>query len=133
MSEMTAFTELKLPKIKSKREKFENDRILMRQLLANIERNRTNIRKNLLEGDSSLSHARRMAVSSIKERIDEQARMLEEEEQKLKDQCDYYRRKEERLRTIKQKLEILGKDESMIEEQRDGLIREAQLDYDKFL
>ena len=75
--------------MKAKREKVENDRVIMRQLLANIERNRMKIRKDLLEAKGSeLSHVRRLAISSIKERIDEQARMLEDEETKLKDQCD---------------------------------------------
>lgn len=56
----------------------------MRQLLANIERNRMKIRKDLLE-QTDLPHSRRIAISSIKDRIDDQARDLEQEETKLKD------------------------------------------------
>jgi hypothetical protein len=70
LTEIQAFIELKLPKIKAKREKAETDRVLMRQLLANIERNRIKIRKELLE-QTDLPHSRRLAISSIKDRIDE--------------------------------------------------------------
>jgi hypothetical protein len=47
------------------------------------------------------SISRRAGVESIKERVDEQAQMLEEEEAKLKERCDYYRRKEDKLRVMK--------------------------------
>ena len=72
LSEILAFIELKLPSIKSKREKFENDRVIMRQLVSNIERNRMKIRKELLEakGVDQLSQIRRLSIQSIKERID---------------------------------------------------------------
>lgn len=60
------------------------------------------IRKELLDSNGDmLSHTRRIAITSIKERIDEQAHLLEVEESKLKEQCDYQRRKEDRLRVIK--------------------------------
>ena len=49
LSEISAFIEIKLPKAKAKRQKFENDRVIMRQLVSNIERNRMMIRKDLLE------------------------------------------------------------------------------------
>ena len=81
MPEIMAFIGLKLPKVKAKREKAENDRVIMKQLLANIDRNRVLIRMELLDTKSGeLSHGRRLAVSSIKGRIDEQARHLETEE-----------------------------------------------------
>lgn len=72
LSEILAFIELKLPSIKAKREKFENDRVIMRQLVSNIERNRMKIRKELLEakGVDQLSQSRRLSIQSIKERID---------------------------------------------------------------
>lgn len=102
LTEILAFVEIKLPKIKAKKDKVENDRVIMRQLIANIDRNRMKIRKELLEskGDT-LSHSRRIAITSIKERIDEQAHLLEIEESRLKESCDYYRRKEDKLRVIK--------------------------------
>ncbi len=77
-----------MPKVKHKREKYENDRIILRQLLSNIERNRMRIRKDLLEPSkdehnvniSSLSHSRKIAIKSIKEKIDDQAKVIEDEE-----------------------------------------------------
>lgn len=102
----------------------------MRQLLANIERNRMKIRKDLLE-QTDLPHSRRIAISSIKDRIDDQARDLEQEETKLKDQCDLYRRKEDKLRVIKQKSDLLEKSQNQNE--REGLLKEMQTDYHKYL
>jgi hypothetical protein len=142
MSEIQAFVELKLPKVKTKREKMENDRVIMRQLIANIDRNRMKIRKELLDsgsvGGDMLSHSRRIVITSIKDRIDEQAHLLEIEESRLKEQCDYYRRKEDRLRVMRQKLDILDReaftDSEIIEEdRRDGLVKELQADYEKYL
>lgn len=53
----------------------------------------------------------------------------------MKDQCDYYRRKEERLRVIKQKIDLIEgeRDQTTSEEQRDALRREAQNDYEKYV
>ena len=103
----------------------------MRQLLANIERNRIKIRKELLE-QTDLPHSRRLAISSIKDRIDEQARDLEQEETRLKDLCDMYRRKEDKLRIIKHKSDLLNKSQYNPSE-RDGLLKEMQNDYHKYL
>ena len=61
--------ELKLPKLKSKREKHENDRVLVRQLVANVERNRVKIRTELNEIKDSTT--RRAGIGAIKQRIDE--------------------------------------------------------------
>jgi len=109
LSQIEAFVELKLPKAKGKRDKYEGDRVLMRQLVANIDRNRMKIRKELLDtrGADQLSHGRRVAIASVKERIDEQARLLEQEERVLKERGDYYRRKEDRLRIMRQKIDIV--------------------------
>ena len=81
---------------------------------------------------TDLPHARRLAISSIKDRIDEQARDLEQEETRLKDLCDVYRRKEDKLRVIKHKSDLLEKGENSTNE-RDGLLREMQNDYHKYL
>lgn len=102
----------------------------MRQLLANIERNRMKIRKELLESND-LPHSRRLAISAIKDRIDEQARDLEQEEARLKETCDHQRRKEDKIRVIKHKVELLEKSEN--DHERDGLIRDIQSDYHKYL
>jgi|LauGreDrversion4_2_1035121.scaffolds.fasta_scaffold67213_1 hypothetical protein len=97
------------------------------------------IRKDLLEtrGADQLSHGRRVAIASIKERIDDQARLLEQEERVLKEKGDYYRRKEDRLRILRQKLDIIkGQDklgEDISDDQREGLIKEVQVDFDKYL
>lgn len=103
------------------------------------------IRKDLLEPSNdehnvnipSLSHSRKIAIKSIKEKIDDQAKVIEDEETQLKEKCDYYRRKEEKLRIMKQKIDIIeGKDrfeEDIEEDRRDGLIRDLQIDYDKYL
>ena len=88
------------------------------------------IRKELLESND-LPHSRRLAISSIKDRIDEQARDLEQEESRLKEACDVYRRKEDKLRIIKHKVELLEKSEN--ENEREGLVRELQNDYHKYL
>ena len=77
-----------------------------------------------------------MAIASVKERIDEQARLLEQEERVLKERGDYYRRKEDRLRVMRQKLDIVkGEDKlgEVSEEQRDALIKELQVDFDKYM
>ena len=64
--------------------------------------------------------------------------MLEEEEKLMKDKCDYYRRKEEKLRQLKQKLDIIGgrdkyEEEPEDTERRDTLLIHIQVDYDKYL
>lgn len=105
ISEIKALLDLDLPKAKHKREKYENDRVLMRQLLSNIERNRVKLRKEYFEADT-LSNQRKLAIQGLKEKVDDQARILQEEEQALKDKCDYYRRKEDKLRVIKSKVNM---------------------------
>jgi len=69
LGEIELFIDLELPKIIKKREKHDNDRILMKQLLSNIERNRAKIRYEIFEADS-LSHPRKLAISGIKEKLD---------------------------------------------------------------
>ena len=135
LSEIEAYLEIHLPKIKHKREKYEEDRLLLRQLLANIERNRMQMRKEI---SSLSSHSRKIVVQSIKEKIDEQAMMLEQEEKQLKDKCDYYRRKEEKLRVIWQKVELISgrdkfEDAPEDTERRDNLLLDIQVEYEKYL
>ena len=77
---------------------------------------------------SEFSLNRRVAIQSIKEKLDDQAKILNEEEKELKDKCDYYRRKEDMLRTLKQKLEMYENDQTS-----DTLLKEIQIDYNKFL
>lgn len=54
----------------------------------------------------------------------------------LKERGDYYRRKEDRLRVMRQKLDIVkGEDKlgEVSEDQRDALIKELQVDFDKYM
>ena len=54
---------------KETKEKLDNERVLIKQLLANIERNRVKWRKDVFEGDS-LSTGRKVALHAVKDRID---------------------------------------------------------------
>lgn len=89
----------------------------------------------MLDTTSDLSHSRRLAITSIKERIDQQADTLVSEENKLKDQCDYYRRKEDKLRVIKQKVDIIEGHSKFDDGQnhKDALMKEVQADYGKYI
>ncbi len=134
LGEIELFIDLELPKIIKKREKHDNDRILMKQLLSNIERNRAKIRYEIFEADS-LSHPRKLAISGIKEKLDQQGRALSDELSKTKEKTEFYRRKEERLRQMKRKLEEvkMQEQEEGGEERRAELVEEVQIDYDKYL
>lgn len=55
VEEIRTMLESELPKIKHKREKYDNERALIRSLLCNIERNRTKLRKEYFDA-SNLSH-----------------------------------------------------------------------------
>ena len=72
-----------------------------------------------------------MALSSIKDKLDDQARILGKEESDLKEKCDFFRRKEDLLRKMKQKVEILEKNKG--DEKEDFLLKDVQVDYDKYL
>ena len=78
----------------------------------------------------------KIGIESMKEKLDEQSRILEEEESSLKEQWDYYRRSEDKLRTMKQKIDIIqGKNrfEDADDTMRNALMSELQIDYDKYL
>lgn len=51
----------------------------------------------------------------------------------MKDKCDYYRRKEDKLRMMKQKIDIVTKIEDDESDQRDAHLKDLQVDYDKYL
>ncbi|CDW91648.1 ww domain containing protein [Stylonychia lemnae] len=137
LSEIETFVEINLPQVKAKREKHDQDRVILRQLIANVERNRMKLRKDILGTNSSLSHTRRIAVQSVKDKIDEQAHILEDEESQIKDKADFYRRKEEKLRTIKQKIDMIrGEDKydsDLDDDRKEVLMKDVQIDYDKYL
>ena len=57
----------------------------------------------------------------------------------MKEKCDYYRRKEDKLRVIKQKMDIINGEDRFASEgaqeehARDALIKEVQADYDRYI
>ena len=69
IEEMLTQVEFDLPMKKETKEKLDNERVLIKQLLANIERNRVKWRKDVFEGDS-LSTGRKVALHAVKDRID---------------------------------------------------------------
>lgn len=79
---------------------------MIKQLLANIERNRVKWRKEIFDAES-LSIQRRMALQSVKDKLDKQAIQLEEEQADLKEKCSKLRRQEECLKPLKTELEKL--------------------------
>ncbi len=66
---MMTQVEFDLPVQIEQKEKFDNERVLLKQLLANIEKNRVKWRKDVFEGDS-LSLSRKVALQGVKDRID---------------------------------------------------------------
>ena len=61
---------------------------MIKQLLSNIERNRVKWRKDVFESDS-LSLGRKMAMQGVKDKIDQQAQVLQEEEIEIKEKVNY--------------------------------------------
>ena len=151
LEEIETFLEINLPALKAKREKYEQDRVLLRQLLANIDRNRMKLRQELLSGKSAdaLSSTHKVVIQSVKDKIDEQAVVLDQEEQQIKEKYDKYRIREESLRMLNQKLKMLRGDKEEVkigldeeidreleefeQERRAGLMKELQRDYHKYL
>jgi len=74
--------------------------------MANIERNRMKLRKDLA---SELSYESRVVIKSIQEKLDSQAMVIGNEEKEAKAKSDELRRKEDKLRIIHQKLQMIRK------------------------
>lgn len=110
--------------------KLENERVMLKQLLANIERNRIKWRKDIFEGDS-LSLGRKIAISGIKDRIDQQAQLLQEEELEIKERNNNVRRQVEQLTNLKSKLESIRKEREA--DRKEALLRDARVSFDKYL
>lgn len=72
---------------------------MMKQLLSNIERNRAKLRQEFFEAEA-LSSQRKIAISGLKEKIDKQARTLQEELEDVKEKSTKYRMREEKLRSM---------------------------------
>jgi len=58
IEEIKAFIDLELPKVRHKREKLENERVIMQTLVKNIEKNRQKWRADMFEAEGS----RRLAL-----------------------------------------------------------------------
>ena len=104
---------------------------MIKQLLSNIEKNRVKWRKDVFESDT-LSLGRKMAMQGVKDKIDQQAQVLQEEEIDIKERVDKLRRQHEQLKSLKQNLEHLQRDKSDTDHRR-ALLKEAQVDFDKYL
>ena len=104
---------------------------MIKQLLSNIERNRVKWRKDVFESDT-LSLGRKMAMQGVKDKIDQQAQVLQEEEIDIKDKVDKLRHRHEQLKSLKQKLEHLQRDRADSDRRR-AQLKEAQVDFDKYL
>ena len=68
--EMRTQVQFDIPILIEKKEKLDNERVLIKQLLANIEKNRVKWRKDVFESDS-LSLQRKVALQGVKDRIDQ--------------------------------------------------------------
>ena len=104
VDEMLTQIEVELPAAKMEKEKLDNERVMIKTLLANIEKNRVKWRKEVFDSDT-LSLQRKLAMQGIKDRIDTQARLLEEENLEVKEKNDAVRRKIELLTGLKSKIE----------------------------
>lgn len=69
VEEMLAQVDTDLPVITQQREHIENERLMMKQLIANIERNRIKWRQEQ-EQSHGLSMQRQMALQSVKDKLD---------------------------------------------------------------
>ena len=131
VDEMLAQVEFDLPANVKEKEKVDNERIMIKQLLSNIERNRVKWRKDVFESDT-LSLGRKMAMQGVKDKIDQQAQVLQEEEIEIKEKVDKLRQQHQLLKNLKQKLEHLQRESQNSEHWR-GHLKEAQVDFDKYL
>ena len=62
--------EFDLPVKKEEKEKLDNERVMIKTLLSNIEKNRMKWRKEIFDSDT-LSLNRKMAMQSVKVKIDQ--------------------------------------------------------------
>lgn len=95
---------------------------MTRQLLANIERNRIKWRKDLFDSDK-ISFDRKLALQSVKDKLDTQAMNMQEELTELEANIAKQKRQEQSLLILKDQL-------NKIEKERDhdlsrGLLKEV--------
>lgn len=78
IEEVKAYLDLELPKLRLKREKLEEERVLMRTLVNNMERNKKNW------GSQGVG-ARAVALDGIKQKVQAQQDGLQKEEERIKE------------------------------------------------
>ena len=71
--------------LSKKKKQIQDEMLLTKQLLANIHKNRLGVSQQLLDGDSSLSYSRKLAISSLKTKLDEQSTKIQKNEDMI---CD---------------------------------------------
>ena len=82
--------------IKKRKEQIQDEIILTKQLLKNIQKNRISVTKEYYESDK-LSLQRKMAIKSIKDKVDEQAAKITQNEMLITDSWQQVRRQEKLL------------------------------------
>ena len=61
--------------LKKKKQELQDEKVLTKQLLKNIQKNKLNITKEYFESDK-LSMQRKMAIKSVKDKVEEQAQKI---------------------------------------------------------
>jgi len=99
---------------------------MIKQLLRNIQKNKLNIIRDYYENDK-LSMQRKMAIKSIKSKVEEQSRKVAQNEMVITDQ----------LQVIKRREKILGQCSALLEQIEEGadvnVMGELQHLYHKYL
>lgn len=82
--------------LKKKKQELQDEKVLTKQLLKNIQKNKLNITREYFESDK-LSMQRKMAIKSVKDKVDEQAQKIGQSEIVIQDQMQTMRRQEKML------------------------------------
>lgn len=109
VAEMHTQVDFDLPINQKLIEKLTTEQTVTRQLLANIERNRIKWRKDLFDSDK-ISFERKLALSSVKDKLDSQAMNMQEELTELEQKINKAKRQDQSLITLKEQLQKLEKE-----------------------
>ena len=90
--------------LKKKKQELQDEKVLTKQLLKNIQKNKLNIMREYFESDK-LSLQRKMAIKSVKDKVEEQAQKIGQAETVIQDQMQTMRRQEKMLTQCKSLLE----------------------------
>lgn len=96
LEEMKQKIELDSTHCKSEKEKIQTELIMIKQLLRNVQKNKLNVIRDYYEHDK-LSIQRKLAIKSIKSKVEEQSRKIAKNEMVITDQLAILRRKEKLL------------------------------------